>query len=335
MSPGKPVPVVFQGLEAGMKMFRWIMAVLLILFLLSGIQKVTSGNVGLLMRFGRLQGTSPATQIKQPGLVLALPYPIDSLVQVPVKKEGEVTITEVWKDIKDLAALDKIDPIMEGYCLTGDQNIIQTKVVVKYRITDPIRFRLSMADPDGMLGDVVLAALVRTVAGFEVNDVLRLQRGAGETSGTTEDLAGTVRRRAQERLDEFDSGMKISALEFKEIHPPRHVVAEFLDVQNAAIEMRTQRSEAEGFVAGKIPAAQAESNRLVQAATAYHSSLVSKAKAELSVFEQIHGEYLKNPGLVWQRIFMETFEQMIQNVGKLRFVSPGTRVIVSDVETKP
>ncbi len=335
MSPGKPVPVVFQGLEAGMKMFRWIMAVLLILFFLSGIQKVTSGNVGLLMRFGRLLGSSPATQVRQPGLVLALPYPIDHLVEVPVKQEGEVTITDVWKDIKDLAALNKIDPIMEGYCLTGDQNIIQTKVVVKYRITDPIRFRLRMDNPKGILSNVVQAALVRTVAGYKVNDVLRLRQGDQETSDTTGNLAGTVKSRAQERLDELDSGMKISALEFKEMHPPRHVVAEFLDVQNAAIEMRTRKSEAEGVVAGKIPAAQAESNRMVQAATAYRNSAVSKAKAELSVFEQIHGEYIKHPGLVWQRIFMETFEQIIQNVGKLRFVAPGTRVIVSDVETTP
>ena len=335
MTSRKPVPVVFQGLEAGMKMFRWIMAVLLVLFLFSGIQKVTSGNVGLLLRFGRLQGASPAERIKEPGLVLALPYPIDRLLQVPVKQEGEVTIKEVWKGITDLAAMDKICPIMEGYCLTGNQNIIQTQFVVKYKITDPIRFRVWMADPEGMLHDVVLAALMRTVAGWEVNDVLRLQREGRDAPNTTESLANTVRGRAQEQLDKLDCGFKISAVEFKQIHPPRHVVAEFRDVQNARIEMETQKREAEGFVAGKIPAAQAESNRLVQEASANHNSLVAKAGAELSVFEQIHGEYRKNPGLVWQRIFMETFEQIIQNVGKLRFVSPGTRVIVSDLETKP
>ena len=92
MTPRKAVPAIFQGLESGLKMFRWIVLVLLVLFLFSGVQKVTSENVGLLLRFGRLQGSSPANQIKQPGLVLALPYPVDSLLQVPVKQEGEVTV---------------------------------------------------------------------------------------------------------------------------------------------------------------------------------------------------------------------------------------------------
>jgi len=334
MTPRKAVPAIFQGLESGLKMFRWIVLVLLVLFLFSGVQKVTSENVGLLLRFGRLQGASPANQIKKPGLVLALPYPIDSLLQVPVKQEGEVTVKEVWKGITDLAALDKIDPVLEGYCLTGDQNIIQTQMVVKYRITDPIRFRIWMDDPEGMLSEVVLAAVTQTVAGWGVNDVLRLQQGGNETPGTTESLADTVRRRAQQRLDQVECGVWITALEFKEIHPPRHVVAEFRDVQNARIEMETQKREAEGFVSSTIPAAQAESNRLVKAASVYQNAAVAKAAAEFSVFEQIYQEYQKNPELVWGRLFMETFEQIIENVGKLRFVAPDTRVIVSDAESK-
>ncbi|NCC94845.1 MAG: protease modulator HflK, partial [Opitutae bacterium] len=214
------------------------------------------------------------------------------------------------------------------YCLTGDQNIVQARLVAKYRVSDPIRFRLAMNDPEGILHETVLAALTQIVGGWEVNDVLRLQRGGDGGPGTMESLADVVRRRAQELLDEIECGMEISALEFKEIHPPRHVVAAFRDVQNARIETETKKREAEGFVLGKIPAAEAEANRMVKAAMAYNSTLNARASAELSVFEQVYAEYRNNPGVVRQRILMESLEEVLTNVGRRIHLPFGSRVIL-------
>jgi membrane protease subunit HflK len=324
-----PRPVVFQGLEAGLRLFRWVVVVLLLVFLLSGLTTVNSGFVGLKLRFGRLVGTSPREQIHQPGLVLALPEPIDQVIDdVPgPDREEEVVVDEVWKPIDELAAVDKINPIVEGYVLTGDQNIVQAKVRVKYRVTDPVRFRLWVSEPDGILRDTVMAAMMRTIGGWRVNDVLRLQK-TGDDPTQTQSLAATIRRRAQERLDRLDSGLTISALEFDEIHPPRHVVAEFRDVQNARIEMETKKRDAEGFVRSRLPQAEAESNQMVKQAMAYENTLAATAKAELSVFEQIHQEYRNNPDLVRQRILLETFEQIIQQVGRRIFLPEGSRLIL-------
>ncbi|MDZ7618895.1 MAG: protease modulator HflK [Patescibacteria group bacterium] len=325
----KPTPVVFQGLDAGLRMFRWVILALLVLFLVSGFQNVTPGNVGLRLRFGRLTGASPAERIWQPGLVVALPYPVDQLLLVPgPDREGEVPVDEVWKPIQDTVAMDKINPILEGYCLTGDQNIVQARLVAKYRVSDPVRFRLAMNNPEGILHDTTLAALTQTVGGWEVNDVLRLQRSGAEGPGTVESLADMVRRRAQHRLDELECGMTISALEFKEIHPPRHVVAAFRDVQNARIETETKKREAEGAVLGQIPAAEAEANRMIKSAMAYNNTLNARASAELSVFEQVYAEYRNNPGVVRQRLLMETFEEVLTRVGRRIHLPLGSRVIL-------
>lgn len=324
-----PRPVIFQGLEAGLRMFRWVVGFLLLLFLVSGIEPVESGYVGLKLRFGRLVGTSPREQIHQPGLVLALPEPIDQVMPVPgPEREGEVVIDEVWKPIDELAAVDKINPLVEGYALTGDQNIVQAKLRVKYRVTDPIRFQLWVSEPGGMLRDTVLASMMRTIGGWRVNDVLRLQQGGGDDPREARSLAETIRRRAQRRLDRLDSGLTISALEFAEIHPPRHVVAEFRDVQNARIDMETKKRDAEGFIRSRIPQAEAESNQMVKQAQAYENTLNATAAAELSVFEQIYQEYQNNPELVRQRILLETFEQIIQQVGKRIFLPEGSRLIL-------
>lgn len=325
----RPTPVVFQSLDAGLRMFRWVILILLGYFLVSGFENVKTDNVGLLLRFGGLTGASRAEQIRQPGLVRALPYPIDELLQVPgPQREGSVALDEVWKPIGELAALDKINPIVEGYCLTGDQNVIQARLSARYWISDPIRFRLFMDDPEGILHDAVLAALTQTIAEWEVNDVLRLQRGGEGGPGTMESLATVVQRRAQERLDAIDCGIQISAIEFKEIHPPRHVVAAFRDVQNARIEIETKKREAEGFVLGRIPAAEAEANHMIKSAMAYDNTLNARASAELSVFEQVYAEYRNNPGVVRQRLLMETLEEVLTNVGRRIHLPLGSRVIL-------
>jgi modulator of FtsH protease HflK len=326
----KTLPTVFQGLQAGLRMFRWVVLLLFVLFWFSGIQEVESERVGLLLRFGKLQGANRAAQVHEPGLLLALPYPIDQVIQVPAKQEGEVLIKEVWKGLDETGARDRIDPVLEGYCLTGDQNIIQAQVVVKYRISDPVPFQLDTADPPAMLHDIVLAALTQTVTGWTVNDVLRLQRQDPRQPGQSEGLAETVRQRAQQRLDRLDCGIAISALEFKQLHPPRHVITEFRDVQSAQIDVQTKKREAEGFAFREAPQAEAERNRLVQEASAYHNTLNARAMEEYSVFEQLYSEYQKHPELVHNRIYLETVEEALARVGQLNFVSPDDRVILDD-----
>lgn len=335
MTRKKTVPAIFQGMAAGLRMFRWVVLVLLVLFLVSGIQKVEPANVGLQLRFGRLVGATPAGKVKQPGLLVALPYPVDRVIQVPVRQEGEVLVQEVWKSLTETTTAKSIDPIVEGYCLTGDNNVVQAQIAVKYRISDPVAFQLWTADPSRILHDAVLSALTQTLCGWRVADALRLQRAAADGLGTNESLAKTVWAAAQKRLDALDCGLMISALEFKEIHPPRHVVAEFQRVQSERIAMETAKREAEGFAAREVPKAQAASNGLVQNALAHESGVKARAAAEFSVFEQLHAEYLKNPALLRQRIYMETLEQVIQNVGRLRFVSPEARVLLSDGEIQP
>ncbi|MCU0871750.1 MAG: protease modulator HflK [Pirellulaceae bacterium] len=326
----KTLPTVFQGLQSGLRMFRWVMLLLFVLFWFSGIQEVEPDQVGLLLRFGKLQGANRAAQVHEPGLLLALPYPIDRVIQVPAKQEGEVLIKEVWKGIEETGARDRIDPVLEGYCLTGDQNIVQAQVVVKYRIRDPVSFRLATADPPAVLHDVVLAALTQTVTGWNVNDVLRLQRQDPERPGQTEGLADSVRDRAQQRLDRLDCGIAISALEFKQLHPPRHVIAEFRDVQSAQIDVETKQREAEGFAFRETPKADAERNRLIQSAAADRNTLHARAMEEYSVFEQLYSEYQKHPELVRNRIYLETVEDVLASVGKLDFVSPDDRVILDE-----
>src|SRR5262249_28104750 len=149
---------------------------LFVYFLCSNVTVVQPGEVALVLRLGKLVGANRDEQVRQPGLLLAFPYPIDQVLRVPVKQEGEGLITGFSKPPSQGAAEDAIDSQQEGYCLTADQNIVQALLVARYRITDPVAFTLQTDRPQALLRNATVAAVTQTVNGWRVDDALRLRR---------------------------------------------------------------------------------------------------------------------------------------------------------------
>jgi membrane protease subunit HflK len=336
-SPLSPVPSrkrelpLARGLKAAAASVRWIAVLLLVLFGASGITVVEPGEVALVLRFGRLHGATPADRIKQPGLLFALPYPLDEVIRIPVRREGELLIEDVWKPLASGDASGTINPIREGYVLTGDQNLIQAKLLVKYKITEPVEFVLRHRSDTRLLRDAVIASLSHTISGWNVDATLRQQ---AEIDGVNESLSSATLRRAQSRLDAVAYGLTLSALEFQELHPPRHVVAEFQQVQSAKIAIETSVREAEGFAAREIPKAESDRSRLVADATTFANALTANANAEVSVFSELLTQYQRQPELVRQRLYYETLEELLNQIGRVRYVAPNTRLMIP-VENSP
>ena len=325
--------IVLEAFASALRSFRWVALALFVVYLLSATVVVQPGEVALVLRFGRLHGATREEQIRRPGLLFALPFPIDRVIRVPVKEEGEVLIDELWKSLAEGGpVVDAIDPLKEGYCLTGDQNILQARLVAKYRIDDPVAFALMIENPKGLVHDAVMAAATSNIAGWRVDDALRLR-----DDQTQKNLAALVQQSAQVRLDKAESGLMLSALEFKEIHPPRHLRVEFERAQSARVEKDTRKREAEGFASSKVPQAEAERNRLVKEAMANASFLRARATAEVSVFQTLYDEYRRNPTLTQERIHREALQQVMSQIGK-RFLLPprerpgDVRIFISESE---
>lgn len=329
-------PIILEAVASGLRSFRWVALALLLVYVCSDFTVVRPGEVALVLRLGKLEGATRDEQIKQPGLLLAFPAPIDRVIRVPVKEEGEVVVGDLWKGLSSAGPVSEtINPLKEGYCLTGDQNLLQARLVARYRISDPVAFALSVEEPLALVRDVVMAAATQTILRWSVDDALRLRN-----ERTQEGLAPLVQRAAQARLDAVGCGLTLSALEFKEVHPPRHVRAEFEKVQSSRIEKETRRREAEGFAASEVPKAEAERDRLVKEAMAGGSALRARATAETSVFKALHEEYQRNPQLVRERTYREALQTVMGQLGKRYLLPPRTRpgdvrIFVSDAETSP
>lgn len=323
---------IVVGLQAGARLIRWFALGLLLLFCCSGITTVAPGEVALVLRMGRLTGATPAQQLQQPGLLFALPFPLDQVIRVPVKQEGQVVVDGLWHPMSEVVTGDRIDPVNEGYCLTGDQYVLQVKVVAKYQIRDAVRFRLRVEDPEAILRNVVLASLTQTVSSWNIDDAWRRHQQLDDQSQIS--LEHAVRTAIADRIQQLDVGIELTALDFQEIHPPRHVRSEFADVQNALNEKQRDEDAARGDAAEILLGGEAARKRLEEEAQADRQRMLAQATAEVAVVKQLVGEYRANPELVRQRLRLDALSQLQRNGVRQKVVPRGQpwRVIISDSE---
>ena len=97
--------------------FVVLIIIVLLCIAFSGVRIVKSGEVAMVLRFGKIVGDTPEEQIHNPGLLLCFPYFIDEVVTVPVGSVIQQTVTTHYTD----GAIDKWSN--SGYVITGDQNI--------------------------------------------------------------------------------------------------------------------------------------------------------------------------------------------------------------------
>ena len=71
---------------------KWIGLGLVFLYLLSGIYSISSNEIGVLQRFGKV-----VDKDVRPGIHFSLPWPIDKINRVPVKKVETVFIDDFYE----------------------------------------------------------------------------------------------------------------------------------------------------------------------------------------------------------------------------------------------
>ncbi|MEM6330780.1 MAG: protease modulator HflK [Planctomycetota bacterium] len=328
--PPRPRPEerfsIAEGVRAGSRVVGWLAIGLFVLFWCSGITTIGPGEVGLVLRCGRLTGASPTDRVRQPGLLLALPYPIDEVIRVPVKQEREIAITGLRRD--DVG----VGRGLPGYALSGNQSILEADITLKYRVSDPVAFTFANQDPERILRDTVIGAASEVIAQWRIDDALRLQR---EATNGAEKLAAVVQQQAQSLIDGMQLGVQLTAVEFREVQPPVEVAAAFQAVQSERIAIETRKREAEGYAARVVPAAEAESNSLIQQATRRATDLRTRAEEEVALFDRVREEYVRNPELVWSRLHLETIEGLMRRGSRFRFVDPGTRLVLTPGDASP
>lgn len=326
---------LFGALAATVRLLRWLLLGLVAIYLCSGITRVGPNEDALVYRLGRLQ-----REVHPPGLCFALPPPIDRVVKIPTRTQHELPLngwaanetaavppTPLASGASEMPASllailptanaglaatpppsgKGLHPVFDGYSLTGDANIIQARLAVRYRITDPYAFATA-AGPGAttaLIDAVVLDAATQALAVIKIDDAL----GAG-----LESLRQRVRQLAQQRVDALKLGVEISAFEVNSLTPPQATANAFADVTSAQVEARTTLEQARTYRAQTLPRAESDAFRTRQQAAADARELTTRAKGETAAFASLLAEHRGAPALVETRLRAETLEQVLPRI---------------------
>ncbi len=290
------------------------LAVLLVGWLSSGITTVGPDEVGIVLRAGRLVGEGPSA-VSGPGLMFALPRPIDEVIRVSTRRVWEVEVDAFHHGLPAGAdpAVASVDPERTGYLLTGDRNIVQTILVARFRIDDPVAWALQHEDPEAIVRTAVQQTAVLALGELTVDDVL----GEGRTLLVNRLLVGS-----QERLDQAGVGVALLAVELVELAPALQVVRDFERVQSAYIASETRVKDAQRYREITLPAAEAAGQVAVDRARAQGVERVATARGDAAAFTTLSETWRAAPATVEERLYREAVDRALSAAGTRRYVPP-------------
>ncbi len=275
-----------RGRGGGGMGISFIALVLLVIWALSGIYIVDQGKQGVVLQFGAFN------TITDPGPHW---YPrfIQSVEIVDVEQVRSVNLGRIPD---------------EALMLTQDENIIDIKFTIQYKVKDPRDYLFNVRDPDATLRQVTESAVREIVGKSKLDFVI--------TEGR-QDVALRAETLIQEILDSYMAGLLVVKLNMQDAQPPQQVQAAFDDAIKAREDEQRQINEAEAYANDIIPRARGGAARRIQEAEAYREEIVQIAQGESERFLKVLAEYNKAPKVTRERLYLEAMESVLANSNKV------------------
>ena len=294
---------IFEGfLNSGIRYFKWVLVVAAAVILLTGVYKVDSSEVAVVLRFGAITGDTREDQIKQPGLHFSLPNFIDEVVKIPVERIQELSVGTLYGTGATVG-----NPVENnGYAITGDSNIVRMDVVLKYKISDPVAYALRVNDLSATLNGIITGEMTAMITRTAVDDVLTTEKSA---------LTSQTMKNAQAVIDTTGLGVTLTNIELTIITPPAEAIDAFNKATTASVQKQTLIQQAKDYEESAIPAAEATSKKLVDDANAAQSAAVAKATAVAEEFNGLFQQYTRNPEVIKNGVFRTRVSKVLQQSG--------------------
>lgn len=262
---------------------------------------------GVVLRFGKYVDTL------QPGPSVRLPRPIEQVERVDVDQIRTVEIGYRAEGRQGVAVLG------ESLMLTQDENIVEIKFAVQYKVKSPDDYLFFDRSPDVTMRDAAESAIREVIGKSKMDFVLKEGRS---------DVAARTKNALQTILDRYRTGLLVTSVNLQDAQAPEQVQEAFLDAIRAREDQERLVNEAEAYANEVIPRARGEAARLVEDANAYKARVIASAEGESSRFLAILKEYQNAPDVTRERLYIESIEQVLQNSSKIMVdVDKGSNMI--------
>ena len=269
------------------------LVILIVLYSALGIYTVDAQEEAVILRFGKYSTT------KGPGIHWNPPF-IDN--RFIVNTEKLVTHTT------------------NSSILTKDENIVNVETAVQYKRSNPVFYLLEAASPEDSIAQASESALRHVVGSNSMDSVLTTGR---------EQIAIDVRKRLQERLNAYFTGIEVVTVSIRESRPPEAVREAFDDVVKAREDEVTLRNEAETYANEVVPIARGAAKRAIQDAEGYKAKVIAEAEGEATRFDQLLKEYSKAPDVTRKRLYIDAVQSVMSNSTKVMIdVKDGNNIMM-------
>ena len=269
-----------------------IAAVAVLIWLGTGFFIVNEGQQAVITQFGKYKETVGA------GFNWRLPYPIQRHELVVTT---QIRSTDVGRD-----SIVRSTGLRESAMLTQDENIVEIKFAVQYRLSDARAYLYESKAPADAVVQVAETAVREVVGKMKMDAALAEER---------DQIAPRVRTLMQTILDRYKVGVEIVNINLQQggVRPPEQVQAAFDDVLKAGQERERAKNEAQAYANDVIPRATGAASRLKEESEAYKARIVAQAQGDAGRFGAVLAEYQKAPQVTRDRMYTDAMQQIYAN----------------------
>ena len=268
--------------------FGWVLPVVLVLAFVgyNSMYQVQPDERGVVLHFGKYSRTA------EPGLHFAV-WPIETMEKPRVGAVRQINIGNEGN---------------EGQMLTSDKNIIGVPFSVFWRINDPKAYLFNVADPERTIRSVSQSAMREIVGQTKAQAIL--------TTGKNK-VEAQVMEITQTLLNDYKSGVTITAINLGDVQPPTDVKDAFAEVVRAGQKQQELINQAEQYRNQQVQIAEGEAAKLIEDATGYKAQTVAEAEGEAARFLSVYEQYKNAKDVTRERIFLETMELILGKTNKV------------------
>ena len=261
--------------------FGSVMALIVAVWIGSGVYRVDAQERAVVLRFGKyLQTTGP-------GYNWHLPWPIERKIIVNVSKQNSIT---------DDATM-----------LTADTNLVEVKSAVQYIQPDAVKFLFAVRDPRETLEQVSESAMREAIGQASLDRALAFDPAITEHAKSL----------LKETLDKYDLGIQILSVNLTDVNVPDAVQDAQRDAIKADKDRQRYQQDAEAYRNDVLPRARGKASKDVLDAEAYQLQVVALSQGETARFDQVLAQYERAPAVTRERMYLETMENVYKNGRKV------------------
>ncbi len=265
-----------------------ILAVVVLVWLASGIYIIEPAERGVILRFGAYSETT------DPGPHWHIPYPIEEVLKVNV---------------------DQISSFShKATMLTRDENIVDVELTVQSRIQDAADYLFQDQNPEKTMRDTIETSVRQVIGKSDLDFIMTEGRSA---------VADLIMSTAQGLIEDYKTGLEITSVNTQPAKPPEQVKSAFDDAIKAREDKERLENKAEAYANEVVPQARGQAARQVADAMAYRDRVIAEAEGDTSRFLAVLKQYRLAPEVTRERLYLDAVETMLSQSSKVMLDTAG------------